>query len=243
MTLPTTSLKNAAAGFTALAVTFTLAACGSEGETTGGGLSTAATAPGAATVAEGTTAPEAEASGSAAPGTSAAATATTKPKASAAPGDRDNQQGGQPDVAVPTLINPLEQGLEAPTFEPIEGGREGTEAERKEMEEVLRKVSNPDSFASWTRVILDNSCAAVREPALEEMERQGVTLEMVEQLLAQQEAMGDSITLPETKVSLTDVRVDGNRASGTASTSNASGNASAVQLFEKEDGRWKVCTG
>ena len=238
--------KSAAGAIAAAALSLTLVSCGSDTETTGGGLSTAATAPGEATVAD--AAQDAATSAAAEPATpgdngDAARPGDDKPNDGEKPADdaaapAPNQQGDQ---AIPTIINPLEEGFEVPTYEPVAGGREGTAAERREIEEVVRKVTNPESFAKWTRVILDNSCAAVREPALEEFEKQGLTLDMVEQIMAAQEEQGSAIEMPKTEVSVADVRVDGDRASATV-TSKAAGNTSEnVQLFAKEDGRWKVC--
>lgn len=235
------AVKSVAGATAAVALSLTLVSCGSDAETTGGGLSTAATAPGEATVADAArdaaTSPAAE---PAAPGDNGDADA---PKDGEKPADNaaapaPNAQGDQ---AIPTIMNPLEEGFEVPTYEPVAGGREGTAAERREIEEVVRKVTNPESFAKWTRVILDNSCASVREPALEEFEKQGLTLDMVEQIMAAQEEQGSAIEMPQTEVSVADVRIDGDRASATV-TSNVAGNTSEnVQLFAKEDGRWKVC--
>ncbi|QYH19512.1 hypothetical protein JKI95_10765 [Corynebacterium aquatimens] len=257
MTLTTTSKKAAAASLTALALALSLSACGEKEDTASGGLSTAATAPGAATadVAAGETTDAVAAEETAAAEDTAKAEESKdgkeskEPKSSAAkttskaPANNQNP-GAAAGGAVPTIANPFENGqVEIPTYEPITTGKEGSEADRKQMEDVVRKVTNPDSFATWTRTILDNSCAAVRQPALEEFERQGLTLDMVEQMMRAQEAQGGTINIPKTDVKVTDVRIDGNRASATVSTSNSEGNASQVQLFAKEDGRWKVCNG
>ena len=233
MTLPFASKKSVAVAAAAVVMSCTLTACGSDSETTaGGGLSTAATAQGAANEAgENTVAeePSAEAGESKA--------SESKPTTSAEKKD----EGKQEDQAIPTLINPLEDGLESPEFEPLAGGREGTEAERKEMEEVVTKISNPESFAKWTRVILDNSCADVREPAMEQFESQGLTLEMVEQIMEQQEAQGGAFDIPRSEITVSDVRVDGDRASATVHSKSNAGENESVQLFAKEDGKWKVC--
>lgn len=240
MTLTTTSMKAAAATVTAFALTLSLSACGDQQDTASGGLSTAATAPGNATAdaAAGDTseAVESDATEAAAsdkekadkkdkkePSASSSAKAKESTKANPAPA------GG---AAVPTIANPFENGqIEVPTYQPIANGQAGSEADRKQMEDVVRKVTNPESFSTWTRTILDNSCAAVREPALEEFERQGLTLDMVEQMMRAQEAQGGTINIPKTDVKVTDVRIDGNHASATVSTSNSEGDASQVQLF------------
>ena len=256
MTLPLVSKKSVAAAAAAFAVSCTLSACSSDDTaTTGGGLSTAATALEVATEKPG----EVEEQHEGEPETSGEPTpkkSTDDKKDEGKNGDRaeqgdeqreerggdSGQGGGNAAAPIPTLINPLEEGLEVPTFEPIAGGREGTEAERREMEAVVKKITNPESFAALTRVILDNSCAEVREPTLEQFERQGLTLDMVEQMLAAQEAQGNSIEIPKSEIRVTDVRVEGDRASATVYSKTSAGENEAVQLFAKEDGKWKVCS-
>lgn len=242
MRLSNTPMRTAAAALSVCAMALTVSACGSEEETQSGGLSTAATAPGGATnpaepaAQNGGEGSEADAS-KPADGSGAASTSKAKNK-----GDNPGEpQGGNADpAAIPSLVNPFAEGdLQVPTYEPISGGKEGSEADRRQMEETVRAITNPDSFATWTRTILDNSCAAVREPAMKQFESQGLTLDMVEQIMQQQ---GEGIEIPKTEVSLSDVRVDGNRASATVTSNTPSGPASQVQLFAKEDGRWKVCT-
>ena len=236
MTLPFASKKSVAVAAAAVVMSCTLTACGSDSETTaGGGLSTAATAQGAANEAgENTVAEEPSAEGGESKASESKPTTSAEKKNN---GGEKKDEGRQEDQAIPTLINPLEDGLESPEFEPLAGGREGTEAERKEMEEVVTKISNPESFAKWTRVILDNSCADVREPAMEQFESQGLTLEMVEQ----QEAQGGAFDIPRSEITVSDVRVDGDRASATVHSKSNAGENESVQLFAKEDGKWKVC--
>lgn len=240
MRLSNTPMRTAAAALSVCAMALTVSACGSEEETQSGGLSTAATAPGGATnPAEPAPQNGEGAEGDAAkPADGSAAASTSKAKNSTA---AQGAQGGNDDpAAIPSLVNPFAEGdLEVPTYEPISGGKEGSDADRRQMEETVRAITNPDSFAGWTRTILDNSCAAVREPAMKQFESQGLTLDMVEQIMQQQ---GEGIEIPKTEVSLSDVRVDGNRASATVTSNTPSGPTSQVQLFAKEDGRWKVCT-
>lgn len=247
MRLSNTPLRTAAAALSVCAMALTVSACGADEETQSGGLSTAATAPGDA-ISPAESAPQSGGEGNEAdaanPGGGSGAASTSKAKAK---GDNQNPtaaqgvQGGNAEpAAVPTLVNPFAEGeLEVPTYEPISGGAEGSEADRRQMEETVRAITNPDSFAGWTRTILDNSCAAVREPAMQQFESQGLTLDMVEQIMRQQ---GEGIEVPRSEVSLSDVRVDGDRASATVTSNTPSGTTSQVQLFAKEDGRWKVCT-
>lgn len=229
MRISTTGSKAAAAAVVALAMSLT--ACGSNDETAGGGLSTAANAPASA-------ASETSKAEESAKETSKKEEEKDKNKSNE---KKQTEAQGEPG-AIPTIANPFEDGeFAVPTFEPIEGGKEGTEEQRKEMEEVVRKVTNPDSFEKWTRVILDNSCKKITEPALEEMERQGVSLEVIEQAARMQEEAGQAIEIPKTEISLSDVRVDGNHASATVKSNNSEGEKTQTQLFTHEDGRWKLC--
>ncbi|OIR42572.1 hypothetical protein BJP08_04535 [Corynebacterium sp. NML140438] len=228
MRISTTGSKVAAAAVVALAMSLT--ACGSDDETAGGGLSTAASAPNSA-------ASEKD------KGEKPAKEEPKKDEKDKKKSDDKKQTDAQGEPgAIPTIANPFEDGeFAVPTFEPIEGGKEGTEAQRKEMEDVVRKVTNPESFEKWTRVILDNSCKKITEPALEEMERQGVSLEVIEQAARMQEEAGQAIEIPKTEISLSDVRVDGDHASATVKSNNSEGEKTQTQLFTHEDGRWKLC--
>lgn len=239
--LSTTSMRARAATVTACALTLAVAGCGSDKEASSGGLSTAANAP----AASGTGATDASAAaGSAGASASASQGGGDGTADKANKGNKDSgtnaaaNQGGNGDV--PTVSNPFGEGdIQAPTYQPIAGGKEGSEEDRRQIEEVSRAVTNPDSFAGWTRTILNNSCAAIRDPAMQQFESQGLTLDMVEEIMKNQS--GD-VDIPKTEVSVSDVRVDGDRASATVTTTNSGGTASQVQLYAKEDGRWKVCT-
>lgn len=228
MRISTTGSKVAAAAVVALAMSLT--ACGSDDETAGGGLSTAASAPNSAASEKNK-------------GEKPAKEEPKKDEKDKKKSDDKKQTDAQGEPgAIPTIANPFEDGeFAVPTFEPIEGGKEGTEAQRKEMEDVVRKVTNPESFEKWTRVILDNSCKKITEPALEEMERQGVSLEVIEQAARMQEEAGQAIEIPKTEISLSDVRVDGDHASATVKSNNSEGEKTQTQLFTHEDGRWKLC--
>lgn len=231
MRISTTGSKVAAAAVVALAMSLT--ACGSDDETAGGGLSTAASAPNSAA---------SEKSKGEKPAKEEPKKDEKGEKGEKKSDDKKQTEAQGEPGAIPTIANPFEDGeFAVPTFEPIEGGKEGTEEQRKEMEEVVRKVTNPESFEKWTRVILDNSCKKITEPAMEEMERQGVSLEVIEQAARMQEEAGQAIEIPKTEISLSDVRVDGNHASATVKSNNSEGEKTQTQLFTHEDGRWKLC--
>ncbi|CAM3153739.1 MULTISPECIES: nuclear transport factor 2 family protein [Corynebacterium] len=257
MRFSTKTTKAAAAGVTAIALTLTLSACGSGEETNGGGLSTAAEAAG------GNGADNTESVDGAAKesekksgddkdqkdgqkdqdskgGDAAKKTSEKDAKDSGEKGSGSDNQGENGDV--PTIANPFADGeYEQVTHEPIAGGQDASQGDIDEMTKVVEAVSNPESLATWTRTILDNSCKAVRDPAMEELERQGMTLDSVEEAARMQEDAGMTMDLPKSEISLADVRVDGDRASASVTAKNDSGEDTQTQLFQREDGRWKLC--
>ncbi len=227
---------------TALALVLPLAACGSDKETTSSGLSTAAEAPDEAESVDGA-AKESEENSDDKDNAD-----KEKEKDKDAKDGKDENKSEKKDSEsgdageVPTIANPFADGqYEQVTHEPIAGGQEASQADIDEMTKVVEAVSNPESLASWTRVILDNSCKAVTDPAMEELERQGMTLEAVEEAARMQEEAGMGIDLPRSEISLADVRVDGDRASASVTARNDSGEDTQTQLFQREDGRWKLC--
>ncbi len=246
MTLPTTPIKAAAATAAAIALTLTLGACGSKEETADGGLSTAASAtivPGGGNNDENKDADGDKADGAAEDEATKDADGGEDATANGGSASRNGTNPAAAGGGVQSIPNPFGDGpIEVRTYEPIPDGRTGTDADRREMEEVVRQVTNPESFPKWTRTILDNSCEAVRRPAMEEMQRQGLTLEMVEKLATAQEQQDGPIEIAQSDVKVSDVRVDGDRASASVTINNTEGEKTQVQLFSKEDGKWKVCT-
>ena len=225
---------------TALALVLPLAACGSDKETTSSGLSTAAEAPDEAESVDGAAKESEENSGDKDNADKEKNTDGKKEQKSEKKDGESGESGGAGEV--PTIANPFADGqYEQVTHEPIAGGQEASQADIDEMTKVVEAVSNPESLASWTRVILDNSCKAVTDPAMEELERQGMTLEAVEEAARMQEEAGMGIDLPRSEISLADVRVDGDRASASVTARNDSGEDTQTQLFQREDGRWKLC--
>lgn len=229
--------KSLAVTTAALALVLPLTACGSDDEGTSGGLSTAAEAPEASAANSST---EASADKSDKSETTSKTSENDKKNDNTDGNQRSNQaQGGgeQP----PTLANPFENGMPENTNQPLASGEAGSEDDRREMEATARAVLNPGSFADWTPNILENSCKAVTEPMLEELERQGLTLQQVEEASRLAEQQGQGIELPETEVSLDDVRVDGDRASASLTARSENGEETQTMIFQKEDGRWKLC--
>lgn len=225
----------------ALALVLPLTACGSDDEGASGGLSTAAEAP-EASAANSSTEASAEKSGKSEEKTEKTSKTSEKEKKEEnKDGKQKSNQAQGGEEQPPTLVNPFENGMPENTNEPLANGKEGSEDDRREMEDTARAVLNPGSFADWTPTILENSCKAVTEPMLEELERQGMSLEQVQEASRLAEEQGQGIELPETEVSLTDVRIDGDRASASLTAKSDQGEETSTMIFQKEDGRWKLC--
>lgn len=236
----------------ALALVAPLTACGSDDDDTSGGLSTATEATTSASAANASTEESADgadndgADNDGADNTeksTATETTTTRAakdgKSEAAGTDGGAQSGndGQP----ATLANPFENGVPQNTNQPLPSGTAGSDEDRKQMEATARAVLNPGSLANWTPTILDNSCKAVSDQMMQELERQGLSLQQVEEASRVAEQQGQGLDMYETDVSISDVRIDGNRASASLTARSEKGEETSTMIFQKEDGRWKLC--
>lgn len=229
----------------ALALVAPLTACGADEEGSSGGLSTAAEAPASASAANASTEESADGADNTDDTEESTATETTTQRAAkdgasgAADMDGGTQSGngGQP----ATLANPFENGAPQNTNQPLPNGTAGSDEDRKQMEATARAVLNPGSWANWAPAILDNSCKAVSDQMMQELERQGLTLQQVEEASRLAEQQGQGFDMYETDVSISDVRVDGNRASASLTARSEKGEETSTMIFQKEDGRWKLC--
>ena len=75
------------------------------------------------------------------------------------------------------------------------------------MEATARAVLNPGSLANWTPTILDNSCKAVSDQMMQELERQGLSLQQVEEASRLAEQQGQGLDMYETDVSLSLIHI------------------------------------
>ena len=209
--LPATRVTRPAALAAVAALTCGLVACGLDDAASPDGASTVAGAPGV---------------------TTAAAATSQKAREKAATGQYPEHDSG---------ANPLNgpSGFDA-TLAPLEGGTPASDADREEMQRTAHASMNPGSYDKWTRALMDNSCRRVTEPIEAEMARMGMTIDQVEQAARMQQQAG-AIDLPPTEVSLDDVRIDGNRASASVTATNTNGTETRTEIFEREDGRWKLC--
>lgn len=228
----------------ALALVAPLTACGSDDEGSSGGLSTAAEASISASASAANASTEESADGADKTEESTTTETTTKraaedgaPVAAGTDGSAQTGNDGQP----ATLDNPFENGVPQNTNQPLPSGTAGSDEDRKQMEATARAVLNPGSWANWTSAILDNSCKAVSDQMMQELDRQGLSLQQVEEASRLAEQQGQGLDMYETDVSISDVRVDGNRASASLTARSEKGEETSTMIFQKEDGRWKLC--
>ena len=239
-------MKRATAIITvACAASLTLTGCGnSEEETGSSGLSTQAQAPmetSTGTTPD-TTDNETESESATEGGDSESAGENDSGSNRGTPdrgrNDAADQRGGQ----VGNQERRPAPAAEPGDFTPLESNDTGTDEDREQMTQAMNAVLNPPSFSAWTRTLIDNSCSEVADEARSQLEQSGFSLEQVEEAAREQESRGNAITVPASRVTLTDVRVDGDRASATARVStDGAEDTEAVQRFAREDGRWKVC--
>ena len=225
--LTTRTTRSAAAAASVVALALGLAACGSDEGATSGGLSTAASASTAN--AAGKTGEQGK------DGASEEAKASEVEKS----GEAKDASG---EAAPPSLENPLEDpNMTVPSHEPLQGGTPGADSDREEMQRTVHAAMNPGSYEKWTRALMENSCRKVTDPIQAELDRMGMTLDQVEQTARMQQEAGEAIEMPATEVTLDDVRIEGNRASASVTATNVNGTETQTQIFEREDGRWKLC--
>lgn len=231
--------KSTAICASALALMLPLTACGS-GDGESGGLSTAAEAP--SEVEENASA-ESETNDSGDTDNKDADKKAEDANDAAKQKAKEAGDGGNAGAAgeAPQIANPFENGIPENTNQPLASGKEGSAEDKRQMEEVARAVLNPENAGTWTRTILDNSCKAVTDPMMEELDRQGVTLDQIEESYRLAESQGQGIDVPRAETSISDVRVDGKRASANLTVKGNGQEQTEVMIFEKEDGRWKLC--
>ncbi|EEI16936.1 hypothetical protein HMPREF0298_1261 [Corynebacterium lipophiloflavum DSM 44291] len=211
-------------------LSISLTACGSEEE--------------AADVASSTSTVTSATTQSVAPSGTTEATEPSPAESSAAQSAADSAGANAqaPAAGGAALTNPFEDpNFTPPTQQPLQGGTQASDADKQQMEQTMHAALNPPSPEKWTRVLMENSCRKVTEPVQEEMNRSGYTLDQIEQAARLQAQAGQAVTVPQSTVSLTDAKVDGNRASATATVTNQNGTEEQTLIFEREDGRWKLC--
>lgn len=240
MLIAARSARTAVAAAALVTFALGLTACGSDDNATSAALSTAATPADAGQESAAAAASESADAGNAtagADGSKDGGKDASAPSAATRAGSAGAAGG-----AAPSLANPLEDpNVSIPTHEPLQGGDPANDADREEMQRTVYNSVNPGGYEKWTRVLLENSCRRVTDPVKAELDRMGTSLEQVEHAARMQQQAGQGVELPHSEVTLDDVRVDGNKASASVTVSNSDGTETRTTLFEREDGRWKLC--
>lgn len=121
--------------------------------------------------------------------------------------------------------------------DPVQGGHEPTEAQRAEIEQLVRGVYQVDTFHQWLRYFPDNTCHEVlaAQGGEQAMDLNGIP----DQRLADMPMYADAN--PHI-ASITDVQVNGDRASAVVTAVSAGQSETRTQRYLYEDGRWKFCS-
>lgn len=240
MTLTITPKKTVAAAL--FVAPLALVACGSDEEDVVSGM---ATETNLVTVSADTPAPSTEKKDDKDKETSE----EKKPEENEPQGAAQNQSPqaqGVPNEGAAGVVNPFEDGtVPVAEVEPIQG-QAGNEADIKGMTETMHNIYNPKDVVSWSRVILDNSCKQVVDQTKQELASRGTSIEQtereVQQAMDAYRAAGRPLPpVPQTAVSLNDVRVNGDIASASVTVSTNGQSDTAVQRFKREGDHWKVC--
>ncbi|MDO5668870.1 MAG: hypothetical protein Q4G50_02580 [Corynebacterium sp.] len=128
----------------------------------------------------------------------------------------------------------LDEAYDEP--EPIQGGHEPSEAERAEIEQLVRGIYEVDTFHQMLRYLPENTCNEViaQQGGAAAMDLTGIP----DYPLNQMPQFAGSNPHIE---SITDMQVDGNRASAVVTAVSAGQQETRTQRYLHEDGRWKFC--
>lgn len=206
-----------------------LASCGSsdsgnnaEGSSSGGG----------STAASGSAASGAAKSGSAAASGSGAAGAS----GSAAAGESKPGEAGASD-APPLPENVTPPALPTTTHQPVENGQPASPEDAKQIEGLVRGISNATTLRGYMAYIPDNTCKKVLDA---NGGKESLDIGQIPDVPLQ--SYPDFANAKPTVDAVKDIKVSGDTASAevTAST-QAEGQQVATQRFAKENGKWVFC--
>lgn len=137
--------------------------------------------------------------------------------------------------AAPPVSDPLLDELYQEP-EPVTGGQAAGDADRAEIEQLVRGIYEVDTFHQFLRYVPENTCnellAAQGGP--QAMDLTGIP----DQPLHQWDVYAASQPYIE---SVNDVRVEGDRASAVVTAVSAGQAETRTQRYLHEDGRWKFC--
>jgi len=121
--------------------------------------------------------------------------------------------------------------------DPVQGGHEPTEAQRAEIEQLVHGVYQVETFHQWLRYVPDNTCHELlaAQGGAQAMDLNGIP----DQRLADMPMYANAN--PHI-ASITDIQVDGDRASAVVTAVSAGQSETRTQRYLHEDGRWKFCS-
>lgn len=120
--------------------------------------------------------------------------------------------------------------------EPVQGGHAAADGERAEIEQLVRGIYEVETFHQLLRYVPENTC---QEVLVAQGGEQAMDLgNLPDQPLSQMPEYANAQPHVE---SITDVRVEGDRASAVVTAVSAGQTETRTQRYLHEDGRWKFC--
>lgn len=135
----------------------------------------------------------------------------------------------------PPVVDPLlEEFYEEP--EPLVDGHAANEADRAEIERLVRGIYEVETFHQFLRYVPENTCneAIAAQGGPQAMDLAGIP----DQPLHQWDVYASA--QPHI-ASVEDIRVEGNHASAVVTAVSAGQSETRTQRYLHEDGRWKFC--
>ncbi|WIM66938.1 hypothetical protein QP027_07295 [Corynebacterium breve] len=135
-----------------------------------------------------------------------------------------------------TVENPFNNG-QAPIadIQPLQSGVEGSPEVTAEIRAVIDDLYAQNTLKGMTDAMLNNTCARVID---ENGGPQAFDTGSMPDMSFAELGIDTSQNYVE---NVSDVKVDGNRASATVSVHTKDGPSHATQIFEHENGSWKMC--
>ncbi|MCS5479326.1 hypothetical protein NYP18_06610 [Corynebacterium sp. YIM 101645] len=141
----------------------------------------------------------------------------------------------EPEVEEPPAEDPLAQENYVEP-EPVQGGLAASESDRAEIEGLVHGIYQMDTFHQFLRYIPENTCNEVvaAQGGAASMDLAGIP----DQPLAEWDYY---VSAQPHIASVTDVQVEGDRASAVVTAVSAGQSETRTQRYQREDGRWKFC--
>ncbi|RSZ62106.1 hypothetical protein EAH68_10345 [Corynebacterium hylobatis] len=141
----------------------------------------------------------------------------------------------EPEVEEPPAEDPLAQENYVES-EPVQGGLAASESDRAEIEGLVHGIYEMDTFHQFLRYIPENTCHEVvaAQGGAASMDLAGIP----DQPLAEWDYY---VSAQPHIASVTDVQVEGDRASAVVTAVSAGQSETRTQRYQREDGRWKFC--